>query len=204
MKDIELMLPSVLTKAPTCPEPTAIASIRQAAIEFCVATRAWRAYDEFEATKDNCSFVCAPTNGEVYEFESVLFNGKQLEHISISELEKIMPRWRERENSPHYYTQEAFDTITIVPKDDGHVKIHMFARPSEEAEQLPDFLLDKYRHILADGALSHILMIPGQPFFSAEMASYYAVKFQRALDRHFNLNVRGQQRAPTRTTPQYF
>lgn len=207
MKDIDLILPHVLTKAPGCPEPTAIAAIRQAAIDFCEATRSWRAYDEFETSEGNCTFVCAPINGEVLEFETVTFNGKPLSQKSITELDRIMPDWRTREHdatSPRYYTQTEFDTITIVPSATGKVRVNIFARPSEDAQQLPDYLIDKYRNVLANGALSILLLTPGQPFFSADMAGYYAALFQRSLDGNFNLNVRGQQRAPTRTKPQFF
>lgn len=80
----------------------------------------------------------------------------------------------------------------------------MLLKPSEEAEELPDFLIDLYARVLADGALAEILSIPGQLFTSVDLAVYHAGRFERELDRLASQHVRGQQRAPVRITPQFF
>lgn len=208
MKDIDMILPSVMPQVPGCAEPTAIAAIRQAAIEFCEATRAWRARDQFEVTKSSCSIVCAPASAVIFEFESVFFNGRRLEQVSVLELDRDHPNWaddsREPSGTARYFTQTEHDTIRVVPAATGKVDISLYVRPSEDALQLPDFLVDRYRNVLANGALSRLLLVPGQPFFSPDMAGYYATRFQQSLDRNFNVNIRGQQRARTRTKPHYF
>lgn len=206
MIDLDEFLPQVLPVARGCAVPTAINALRQAAMRFCEATRSWRCEDEFDVTPDTCAFVCAPDGAELFEIETVTFNGYPLDPISIAELDRERPLWRTDppdNGSPRYYTQIDFDTIQIVPRSTGKVKIIGFFKPSEEAEQVPDYLATKFRRAIVSGALADILLIPGQPFFQPDLASVHAARFQSALDRNFNLNVRGQQRAPTRTRGQF-
>lgn len=206
MKDLDTFLPHVLVVAPGCAEPTAISALRQAAIQFCEATRAWRYEDEFQVSGKDCSVVCVPVDAELFQIETVTFNGQQLEPISISELDRKSRTWRDDEvdGTPRYYTQVEFDTIQVVPRATGQVQVYAFLRPSEEAEQVPDFLADKFQRVIASGALADLLLIPGQPFFNPDLAAVHAQRFQSAMNRNFNLNVRGQQRAPTRVKPHYF
>ena len=205
MTDLEEFLPQVLPIARGCALPTAINALRQAAIRFCETTRAWRCEDEFDVTPTSCAFVCAPDGAELFEIEAVTFNGYPLDPASLAFLDRTDPIWRTREDegSPRYFTQLDFDTIQIVPRATGAVKVIGFYKPTEDAEQVPDFLASKYRRAIASGALADILLIPGQPFFQPDLASVHAARFQAALDRNFNLNVRGQQRAPARTRPQF-
>lgn len=207
MVDIDVFLPQIMPIVPGCAEPTAINAVRQAAMRFCEATRAWRSEDEFEVTPDTCSFVCVPDQAELFEIEAVTFNGMPLDPAATSYLDRIDPTWRQNKEfngSPKFYTQLAMDTIRIVPRAAGLVVVHAFLKPSEDADQVPEFLANKFRRIIASGALSDLLLLPGQPFFQPDLASVHSTRFQSALDRNFNLNVRGQQRAPTRTRAQFF
>jgi hypothetical protein len=207
MTDFDAFLPQVLITAPGCPEPAAINALRHAAQRFCERTRVWRCEDEFDVTPDHCAFVCAPDGAELFEIEQVTFNGFPLEAISISELTRRWPRWREDDGSSdqaRFFTQVAPDTIQVVPRSTGRAKVFGFFKPSEDAEQLPAFLARKYLRTIAAGALADLLILPGQPFFSPDLATVNQGIFNAALDRNFSLNVRGQQRAPIRTRGHFF
>lgn len=208
MTEFDVFMPQVLTKAPGCPTPTAVNALRHAAQIFCERTRSWRCEDEFQVTPAHCAFVCAPDGAELFEIEQVTFNGNPLDAISASELTRLNPRWREDDQQEstyaRYFTQLAPDTIQIVPRATGAVKIFGFFKPSEDADQLPDWMASKYRRVIAAGALSELLLLPGQPFFNADLAAVQAGIFNAALDRDFAFNVRGQQRAPIRTRAHYF
>lgn len=208
MTDLDVFLPSILTVAPGCAEPTAIAAVRQAVMQFCEATRSWRSDDTFEVTPTTCAFVCVPDQAELFEIEAVHFDGAPLDPVSVAYLDRMQPTWRHSldtgaTGSPRYFTQLAQDMIQIVPSATGIVKVQAFLKPSEDAEQVPDFIANKYRRAIASGALADLLLTPGQPFFSPDLAGIHAARFKSVLDRNFNLNVRGQQRAPTRTRAQF-
>lgn len=205
MKDFDDFLSHVMPYAPGCAYPTAISALRQAAIEFCQRTRLWRSDDEFPITPDNCEVICVPTGAELIEIEHVTFNGFPLTPVSISELDRDHPYWRNGETStmPQSYTQIAMDTIRVVPGAEGLLKVYTILMPSQDADQVPDWLVTKFARVIAAGALKDILILPGQPFTSPELAAGFSNRFYNALDDKASLHVRGQQRAPIRTRPQF-
>lgn len=206
MTDLDVFLPHILPKAPGCPIPTARQAIVQAAITFCENTKFWRSCDEFTTTAEDCSHICAPSGAEIHEIENATFDGKRLEPASLAFLDREHPQWRTNAQggSPRFVTQIAPDTVRFVPGQAGHARIWTVLKPSEDAEQLPAFLASKYRRTIADGALGDILALPGQPFTSAEMSTAYATRFITTLNTLFDQALRGQQRAPLRSRPQFF
>lgn len=206
MRPIGELMPFIMPYAPGCPEPSAYNGIRRAAIEFCETTRLWRGNDSIAVTPDSCNVVCAPCGAVLYEIESAQFNAYPLEAVSIPWLDEARPQWRDADETdgPRWITQTQPDTLTVVPPSTGTLKVRTTLRPSDDAEELPDFLLKHYSQVLADGALREILMIPGKQFSNPQMAVYYGNRFDRHLGQLSNANIKGQQRAPTRARPHWF
>jgi len=206
MKDIDAFLPGILPFAPGCATPTAYFGIRQAAIEFCERTRLWRSEDSFQVEVDDCDAILAPFGAVVHEIERVLFNGQPLEPKTTQWLDQNQNGWRTNllTGTPHYVSQVAPDTLTIVPKMAGNLSLYLWLKPSQDATELPDFIEQQYRETIAMGALHRILLIPNQSFTNIEMAGAYGQLFQKRLD---GLSVKGsigQQRAPLRTKAHMF
>ena len=207
MRPLDDFLPMLMASAPGCPYPTAISALRQSAIQFCEATRLWKCEDEFDVDGDACGNICVQPEAELFEIEAVTFNGRKLDPAAPTYLDRVVPRWREDHagtGSPSYFTQVAPDSIAVVPSATGRVKVYAYLRPAEDATEVADVLSFKYRRHIVSGALAEVLMIPGQAFFSPDLASVHAGRFERAKNRNFNLNVRGQQRAPARTRFRFF
>lgn len=205
MKPLDSILRYVLPRANHCPEPIAIDAIRTAAITFCERTKIWRDTDRFKVSGKCSDIVCAPYGAVLHQIESARFDGRPLEAVSVSWLDENRPGWRtETATLGRYITQLAPGTVRVVPAAAGTLELTTLLKPSEEAEELPDFLIDLYARVLADGALAEILAIPGQLFTSVDLAAYHAGRFERELDRLASQHVRGQQRAPVRITPQFF
>ena len=207
MRPFDDFMPMLLASAPGCPYPTAISALRQAAIQFCETTRLWKCEDEFDVDGESCGHICVQSGAELYEIESVYFNGGKLDAASTTYLDRVQPRWREDRQgtgAPSYFTQTEPDTIAVVPSGTGRVKVIAYLRPAEDADELPDVLSLKHRRSIVSGALAEVLLIPGQSFFSPDLAAVHSARFQTALNRNFNLNIRGQQRAPTRSRYRFF
>lgn len=204
MKDLSEFLPQILPFAPGCPVPTAYSHIRGAAITFSERTRLWRYLDEFNVTPTSCNVTCAPEGSVVFEIESARIDGMPLEPTSLSQLDYIWPNWRDAEGIGQYIVQEEPDSVIVVPAATGSVSLSLFLKPSEDAEQLPDFMVDKYRRTIAAGALSMILALPKQSFTDPSLAMFHGNKFEADLNRLSTQNIRGQQRAPARTRAQFY
>lgn len=204
MTDFDVFLPSIMPFAPGCAEPVAVHNIRLAAQEFCERTRLWRESDQFAVSAATCEFVCVPDGAELYEIESAMFGTQQLDAKSIKDLDRDVPGWRtEGDSQPRWITQLSMDTVRLVPAGTGTVTLHTTLRPADDAEQLPDFLAKHHRQVIAEGALARILLLPGQSFTDAQMAVFYAGEFERKVSALFNRSIKGQQRAPARTRPNF-
>lgn len=220
MKDLELLLPRVLEKAPACPEPTALRHLRDAAIEFCRRTRVWRNDDEFTLGENGCEAVAVEAGTVLFEISHAAYSAAveegdeasqiPLEPVTMDWLDNELPNWRTEEGTPAYITQTAPNTVRIVPKpevdeDDedaepGTLSLQLILVPSEDAEQLPDVLIDTYSREIADGAIASILLLKTE-FADTELALVHEGKFERSLGRWGNRIQRGQQRAPRRNRP---
>lgn len=203
MKSLDEFLPNIRMYAPGVADPTAYFAIRQAAIDFCERTRAWRFEDEFAVQADDYEGLLAPANAVIHEIEEVWFDGNKLARKTPAQLDALLPDWRsggaKPTGLPSYVTQTEQNTITLVPFGTGSVKLSLFLKPAQDADELPDFIADQHRETIAWGALARILLIPNQSFTNPEMGAAFGQAFQGKLDGKSTLGITGQQRAPVRT-----
>lgn len=203
MTELDAFLPNIRLYAPGVADPTAYFAIRQAAIEFCERSRAWRFDDEFNVTVDDAEALYAPAKSVIHDIDGVWFDGTKLKPKTPVQLDTLVPTWRsgatKAETKPLYVTQTAPNTIALVPFQAGHVKLALFLKPAQDADTLPDFLADQHRETIAWGALGRILLIPNQSFTNPDMGAAFGQAFQQKLDGKSTLGATGQQRAPVRT-----
>lgn len=206
MKPLDEFLQHINLYAPGCAVPTAYFGIRQAAIEFCERTRLWRFEDYFEVRGDEAEAMFAPANSVVHDIERAWFNGEPLTPKTVDWLDVHYNGWRDGSltGQPKFITQIEPNTLRIVPSAEGTVNVSLILKPAQDADEVPDFLVDQYRAVIAYGALSHILVIPNQSFTNMDMAGGFGATFQGKLTTLATRGSTGQQRARTRTRGSFF
>lgn len=208
MSSLDTFLSSVRPWAPGVPDPTAYKAIRNASIEFCERTRLWKYEDDYDVTEEDCnSGILTPGGSQIHDIEIVLFDGRELAPRSTRDLDRLLPKWRVGGNAtglPSYYTQIDQNTLRVVPARDGHLYVCLRLKPSQDATDIPDFIANEYREVIAWGALSRVLTIPGQAYSNPELGTYYAEKFTQKLDRLSTKGTTGQQSAPKRSRARFF
>lgn len=210
MTDLEDFLPKILPFAPGCPEPTAFEHLLNAARDFCEETKLWRFDDTFQLG-DDPNIVCTPQGAVIHQFERCDYNGRKIDPKSLDWLDDHYPRWRSDdetwEGEPQWFTQVCPDTVRVVPapcETGGGIHVWLRLKPSEDADQLPDFLFKQHGTLLSWGALGSILMLPNQTFSDPNRAAFFQAKFDQGLGRKSKLQSTGQQRAPIRTKATFF
>lgn len=201
MREIEDLLPHVMPYAPGCAEPTAIQHLRDAAVRFCERTRCWRHIDTFKTEGHHHELVAVPSQAVLYEVEWAKFDGREL----CADTPDVRT-WHNQEEAqayPRYITQVNPTCLSIEPHAVGELSISVFLKPAPTADMLPDFLVSHFGRNLADGALATLLLLPNQPFSNPQLAMAFESKFQASLDRNFDFNLRGQQRARKHTRARY-
>ncbi len=206
MAEFESLLPRVLQRAISLPEPVALDAIRDAVIELCERTRCWNEDQTITLAAAGDSVVIVPAGAELISIDSVIYDGEPLSPISTKELDAKIYNWRETtEGCPRFYTQLDWDTIRLVPSDVGQVfKVRTFLKPSESATEAPDKFINQRRELIADLALGRALLIPNQSWSNPNLGAYHAEKGQMKLDELSTQFRQGQQRAPIHSTPRFF
>lgn len=204
MIELDVFLPSIMPYAPGCPEPTAFASVITAAQAFCERTRLWRNAVVLNVTPDGPNIVTVPLGAELFEIESARFGGRDLQAISLSDLDAHHPGWRDLDNGDaRWMTQSEPGSVQLVPASTGPLNLYTLLRPTDKAEQLPE-LFSQYTQVIADGALADILMLPAQSYSDPQRAQFYALRFDSRINELFKRTIQGQQRAPVRSRARFF
>lgn len=206
MIDIEDLLPDVLTHAPSCPEPTALRFIRNAARDICQAGRLWRDTDSFQVTTPECEGLLTLTDAEIEIIENATLDGNPLEPKTVGWLDVNVPDWEtaDEETPARYITQMGPNAVTLVPKSSGLLRLRLVLKPSRTASMVPSFLQDQYGAELAQGAAGHILLMPNVEWSNPNLGAAHHNAFQATLDRIKITATKGQQDAPLRTRARFF
>ena len=207
MKTFDSFGPNVRLYAPGVSDPTMYFALREAAIEFCERTRLWRYEDVFTVTAEQCEAIFTPDGTVVHEIEKVEFDGQELDHVTPTYLDQRMHLWRTdgaMTGIPRYVTQTEPNTIRLLPQGSGTVGLFLWLKPSQDAEEVPDWMADQYRETIAYGALGRILLIPNQSFTNLELGAAFGAAFQAKLDGSSTKGFTGQQRAFVRTRATFF
>lgn len=200
MKAFDDLYSMILPRVPGCPEPLADEGILRAANTFCEETRLWRDHSTQVVNLD--TDIAVPYGAMLLEVNNARMDGRTLKVIAAEELDRLYPSedWRGfTEGEARYLTQTETETLRVVPNVKGELSLSLVLIPGFERETLPDFLLDRYRQVMVEGALAHIMAVPGQAFSNQELALMYEQKFRLAVDRHRFDARRGQLRARLRT-----
>ena len=207
MSSLDTFLSSIRPWAPGVPDPTAYKAIRNAAIEFCERTRLWKYEDAFDVTEADCdSGIFTPSGTQLHDIEIVLFDGRELSPQATRDLDRLLPKWRTDglTGVPSYYTQIDQNSLRILPASEGSLYLCLRLKPALDATDIPDFIANEYREVIAWGALGRILTIPGQSYSNPDLGTFYAQKFTERLDRLSTKGTTGQQRAPKRSRGRFF
>ena len=208
MKSIDTLLPRVMSYAPSCPEPYAIGKLRDAAIRFCQRTKLWKDVDNFAVTAAGCRELFAPPESQIYEIQSGRIDGMKMTPVTLTYLDKQFPRWREEDETaegiPAWMAQLTPNSLTLSPRGAGVVDLTLILMPAQDAEDLPDFLVDLYAVELADGAVGEVLVTPEKDFTQPQLAAAFVKRFDDHLNRLAPKGTKGQQRGPLRSRGQYF
>lgn len=199
---------SVAFQAYGCPRPVIQKAIRNAAIRVCEESRIWVLEDSAEVGADGILDFSYPLgNAEMMEIERLLVDGQPLTPASAIDLDQDFPEWRFGNvpaGLPKFYASLDDDTLRLVPCQPCTANYVLRLKPSEKANDLPDFLYRRHKQTIQHGALAEILMQRGQEWFMPELAAVHENQFNIKLGRTQRLKAQGRQKAAMRTKSTFF
>lgn len=204
--DIDELLPEVLTYAPKCPEPLAFRFIREAAVEVCTRGKVWRESDEIEVDEPEGEILCTLPDASIIEIEWAALDSQELTPKTLAWLDCNVRGWQTSTETapPRYITQLELNTVMIVPRATGTLKLRLVLKPSRTALTLPSTLIEHYGTDIGKGAAGRILTTPNAEWANPQLGAALVAEFQSRLDSLAVTAAKGQQGAPLRTKGRYF
>lgn len=199
---VNRLAPSV----PGCPQPVIVNYVRDAAIEVCARTSAWR-YEHATVTlvAGTNSYAYVPESGaEVHTVLSASINGVDLPSRTLEDIHSMYPKYPSsvvaERSMPQYMLHIDPLTFYVVPVPDGDTTytIEMFVaqKPTRAATGMNEAVMDDLETVIMHGALQHLLVLPERTWTDRELASYHAKQYAfKSAERRARANV-GAGRAP--------
>ncbi|WP_200959462.1 hypothetical protein [Rhizobium sp. Root1203] len=200
MIDIDDFLPEALRHSPNTSDLVAQRHILAAARELCARLRVWRETDTFEVTAPDMQGVCTYRDAAIEKIEAAFLNGVPLEPKTVAWLDENEPTWSiadEATGNARYVTQLEPNTVTVVPRIAGTMKIRLILKPARDAFSLPEFLLEDYSDEISRGAAARILTDANST--NPQLGLDHRAWFTDRLDYLAIKVAKGQQSAPLRT-----
>lgn len=170
-KDFE---PYILPDVTGCPQPVVRQALMLAVTDFCRRSKAWQADCSAGTTSDGVSLytIVPPTGAAVYCIESASLGGRAM--------------------SESAYTSEARGTIKLLHNSNGQaISVRATLEPLPTATTLPDLLLE-YVEGIASGAKYRLMIQPGKPWSSPELAVFHKKLFDDAIGAAFAQQAHGR------------
>ncbi len=205
--EIDELLPEVLLYAPNCADIVAYRFIREAATELCRRTRAWRENETMLVTTPESQGIITIEDAKIFEIEAAALDENPLVPKTPAWLDDNYPGWLDSysDTGPaRFVTQIAPDTVTIVPKVTGTLKMRLVLEPTRTAMTLPNFVLDQYATDVGKGAAGRIMLLPNATVGNPEYGAQLVAEFKSLLDTLSVKATKGQQRAPLRSSSSFF
>lgn len=185
---------------PGCPQPVIEQYIRDAAIEVCERTLAWR-YQQptIRLTQGVFEYPYeTPTEAEVHAFLTASVNGVKLHVTTLDDISDMHPDWPSKESgkrsNPRYILQIDQDNFAVAPIPDASVPydVNMFValKPLRTSTGMDKTAFDDLENVIMHGALQQLLVMPGKNWSDRELAAYHAKQYlSKTVERRARANI---------------
>lgn len=168
---------------PGCPLPVLVQYIREAAIDVCKTSQAWR----FE--QDGLSLVAGeyiyayevPTGAEVCGVIHSTINDVYASFINEEQLHANYPTWPatgvDDRAQPAVFSQLDVDHFVVAPVPDAvdtyTVKMFLALCPKQDATAMDKTVFDELEDVIVHGALYRLFSLPERSWTNADLASFH-------------------------------
>lgn len=205
--------PKLAPVVPGCPEPTLVQFIRDAAIDACERTLAWRyEHAAIQLTAGVYEYEYGtPSYTEVCGIIHAAVNGVAVPLMVQEDIHRIYPDWPSsdttKRSTPAYMGQFDPDHFVVAPVPDGsttyNMKLFLALRPTPDATGMDETVLDELEAVITHGALQNLLLLPNKSWTNEQLAVYHAKQYTYKISARrakANLGV-GRGRFSVRMNP---
>lgn len=170
---------------PGCPRPVLEQYVREAAIEMCEQTLAWRyEQDLIRLTPSIYEYDYeTPDNTEVVGVIHAALNGQKIIPLTQEQIHERYPAWpdQNQRTEPRFLGQFDPDHFLVVPVPDDSksydLKMFLALRPTPDSTGMEKTVFDDCEQAIIHGTLSRLLSLPEKSWTDKGLADYHARQF---------------------------
>lgn len=165
--------------APGVPLPVLVQFVRDAAIEACDTTLAWRVeQDPVTLAAGAYLYTYSPPNdAEVSAVIHSALDGITIPFVSQDLLHAYFPAWpqtdTEDQSVPQVLSQFGNDQFAVAPVPDGAYEVKMFlaVKPTLDADGMEEAVFDELEQAILHGALARLFELPERSWTDVKEAA---------------------------------
>ncbi len=124
--------------------------------------------------------------------------------LSASDSSQWNPNYQPQQPTRYSYVPQAQMALDPIPDRVYSLLVSAIVQPKENAAQVPETGLTKYRTGIEAGALAYLHSLPGQPWSDARMAEFRRREFQSSINNAKAEVQRGFNTGSVRARPRGF
>ena len=191
-----------LPDLPGCPVAALDIAIRQAAIEFCEKSLAYKtSHNPISVISGTAEYAFQPPDQTVvHVITYAKFDDTELQ-CRVGEYGISNQDWRSEEGTPKYIFG-GMTALTLIPAPnvDGTLTMIVALKPSPTADGIDDNIFNEYREAIVHGALARLMLSPKKPYSDPGLATYHNLQFTILTGQAGTRSDRSYTRAPLQTT----
>lgn len=190
-------------------DPVTEHAIKRACIEFCNGSWIWKHLpDAIDVVAGEAFYdLEAPQGTDISAVMDVAHNNVPLTAKSVAWLDAQLPGWRTTRAAPKYYTQVDTEQVIVAAVPDagisGGLTMTLALQPSQSATGLPKWIFNQYLYVLADGAMSKLMLMPGKPWTDLANGQDRRTRFEQGIANARTSALAALGRAAQRSTSQH-
>jgi len=177
----------LVTSVPGCPQPVIEQYVRDAAIDACERTLAWR-YEQplIRLTPGVYEYPYEqPSGSEVHAFITASVNGRPIDAVTLEDIHRRYPDWpsfaSDRRAGPRFIMQFDVDNFALAPVPDDSVvydlKMIVALKPLRTARGMDQTAMDDLENVIMHAALRDLLILPDKNWSDRELGSFHAKQY---------------------------
>lgn len=166
---------------PGCPLPVVLIHVRDAAIEVCENTLAWRyEQNEIRLTPNIYTYEYeVPDDTEVCGIIHAARNGVAMSALTMDDVHRLYPAWPDLTavSTPTFISQFHPDEFVVVPIPDNSetydVKMFLALRPTPAATGMDETMFDELEQLILHSTLFRLLSQPEKSWTDKDLATWH-------------------------------
>lgn len=203
----EDFFPYVLPEVAGAAEMIVEQAVRNAVIEFCEKSLVLqRDHDPVTIKQGVVDYDLEPPKGYiVVKVMKAWLENQELDPLApdfvreAAVYNRLFSSYQSGASTPRAYLQKDERSVSVwqVPDKDytNGLTMRVALKPTRASTQIEDVIFEDYAETIASGALARLMLSPGKPYTSPDLAAYHRGQFERGINVARSRAVHGQVRS---------